>query len=147
MFEAIQAKTLLDTETSISSSSWLNHGRFYIRARISLHQVFVSYLETLLHSRSRVGSKLSLFSCHQWSSHLQNQAVCLARRHFQVRLLRSKLFQDFNYIHSNCFEITMELSCCKYPKAKQLQNEWQLNKESLLQFVEATHAGSSFGLF
>ena len=49
--------------------------------------------------------------------------------------------QDFNYVHSNCFEITMELSCCKYPKAKQLQSEWELNKESLLQFVEATHAG------
>ena len=36
--------------------------------------------------------------------------------------------EDFNYIHSNCFEITMELSCCKYPKAKQLQKEWELNK-------------------
>ena len=49
--------------------------------------------------------------------------------------------EDFNYVHSNCFEITMELSCCKYPKAKQLQSEWGLNKESLLQFMEATHAG------
>ena len=35
----------------------------------------------------------------------------------------------------------MELSCCKYPKAKQLQKEWELNKESLLQFMEATHDG------
>ena len=49
--------------------------------------------------------------------------------------------EDFNYVHSNCFEITMELSCCKYPKAKELQKEWELNKESLLQFVEASHAG------
>lgn len=49
--------------------------------------------------------------------------------------------EDFNYIHSNCFEITMELSCCKYPKAKELQREWDLNRESLMQFMEATHAG------
>ena len=49
--------------------------------------------------------------------------------------------EDFNYLHSNCFEITMELSCCKYPAAKQLAREWELNKESLIQFMEATHAG------
>merc|ERR1712223_1844305 len=49
--------------------------------------------------------------------------------------------EDFNYMHSNCFEITMELSCCKYPKASELQKEWQLNKESLLLFMENTHAG------
>ena len=49
--------------------------------------------------------------------------------------------EDFNYLHSNCFEITMELSCCKYPAAKQLAREWELNKESLFQFMEATHAG------
>jgi carboxypeptidase D len=49
--------------------------------------------------------------------------------------------EDFNYMHSSCMEITMELSCCKYPKATQLSKEWELNKESLLQFMEATHAG------
>ena len=49
--------------------------------------------------------------------------------------------EDFNYIHSSCFEITMELSCCKYPKATELIKEWKLNKESLLAFMEATHTG------
>ncbi len=42
--------------------------------------------------------------------------------------------EDFNYVHSNCFEITMELSCCKYPRADTLPNEWRLNKESLLRY-------------
>ena len=51
--------------------------------------------------------------------------------------------EDFNYIHSSCFEITMELSCCKYPKAEKLADEWQLNKESLLSFMEATHLGAT----
>ena len=40
--------------------------------------------------------------------------------------------EDFNYLHSNCFEITMELSCCKYPAASNLANEWRINKESLI---------------
>ena len=55
--------------------------------------------------------------------------------------------EDFNYVHSNCFEITMELSCCKYPKAKELQKEWELNKESLILYMEATHAGIHGNVF
>ena len=49
--------------------------------------------------------------------------------------------EDFNYLHSNCFEITMELSCCKFPKASQLPEEWRLNRESLFRYMEATHMG------
>lgn len=49
--------------------------------------------------------------------------------------------QDFNYVHSNCFEVTFELSCCKYPSASQLPREWQNNKESLVRFMEAAHWG------
>lgn len=49
--------------------------------------------------------------------------------------------QDFNYVHSNCYEVTFELSCCKFPPAETLPNEWRNNKESLLQFIEASHWG------
>ncbi|KAL3992004.1 zinc finger protein [Sarotherodon galilaeus] len=49
--------------------------------------------------------------------------------------------QDYNYIHGNCLEITMELSCCKYPPASELQREWDLNKESLLAYIEQVHIG------
>lgn len=44
--------------------------------------------------------------------------------------------EDYNYLHSNCMEITIELSCCKYPKATQLKTEWFNNKESLLAYME-----------
>ena len=49
--------------------------------------------------------------------------------------------QDYNYLHSNCFEVTFELSCCKYPRPDQLSTEWENNREALITFIEQTHRG------
>ncbi|CAN7937583.1 unnamed protein product [Ixodes hexagonus] len=49
--------------------------------------------------------------------------------------------QDFNYVFTNCYEITLELSCCKYPPAGELVNEWNTNKNALLTFMEQVHMG------
>lgn len=49
--------------------------------------------------------------------------------------------QDFNYIYSNCFEITLEHTCCKYPPASKLADEWDSNKEATLAFTEQVHMG------
>nr|XP_010957611.1 carboxypeptidase Z [Camelus bactrianus] len=48
---------------------------------------------------------------------------------------------DFNYLHSNCFEITVELGCVKFPPEEALYTLWQHNKEPLLNFVEMVHRG------
>ncbi|XP_037777657.1 carboxypeptidase D-like isoform X2 [Penaeus monodon] len=50
--------------------------------------------------------------------------------------------QDFNYVYGSCFEVTFELSCCKYPMASELPEEWIKNKESLLAFMEKIHMGA-----
>ncbi|XP_076767108.1 carboxypeptidase D svr [Xylocopa sonorina] len=49
--------------------------------------------------------------------------------------------QDFNYAHSNAFEITFELSCCKYPNASDMPEYWKSNKESLIKYLEQAHIG------
>ncbi|XP_067635881.1 carboxypeptidase D isoform X2 [Eurosta solidaginis] len=49
--------------------------------------------------------------------------------------------QDFNYAYTNCFELTIELSCCKFPPAAALPAEWARNKRSLLQLLKLAHIG------
>lgn len=44
--------------------------------------------------------------------------------------------QDWNYLHTNCFEVTIELGCVKYPKAEELPKYWAQNRRSLLQFMK-----------
>lgn len=43
---------------------------------------------------------------------------------------------DFSYLHTNCFEVTVELSCDKFPHASELPIEWENNRESLLVYME-----------
>lgn len=44
---------------------------------------------------------------------------------------------DFNYLHTNCLEITVELGCDKFPAEQELYPEWKSNKEALLSFMES----------
>lgn len=43
--------------------------------------------------------------------------------------------QDFNYLSSNDFEITLELGCKKYPDARNLGLEWEKNKLALINYM------------
>jgi hypothetical protein len=49
--------------------------------------------------------------------------------------------QDFNYLATNCFEITLELSCQKFPDASLLEEAWNDNKAALLYFMWQSHIG------
>ncbi|XP_018111458.1 carboxypeptidase M isoform X2 [Xenopus laevis] len=49
--------------------------------------------------------------------------------------------QDYNYIYGQCFEITIELSCCKYPDASMLSEFWSENKVALIEYIKQVHKG------
>ncbi|XP_076017621.1 carboxypeptidase Z-like [Genypterus blacodes] len=49
--------------------------------------------------------------------------------------------QDFNYLHTNCFEVTVELGCEKFPAEDDLFVGWHENQEALISFLEAAHLG------
>lgn len=62
---------------------------------------------------------------------------------WRTRLIYLSLFagsmQDFSYVYTNAFEITLEISCTKYPDANDLPDEWKLNKKSMMEYLKMVH--------
>ena len=51
--------------------------------------------------------------------------------------------EDYNYLYGDCFEITIELTCCKYPEASKLKDEWENNKNALWEYTMAAYQESA----
>ncbi|XP_007423460.1 carboxypeptidase M [Python bivittatus] len=49
--------------------------------------------------------------------------------------------QDYNYIWGQCFDITLELSCCPYPSEDSIQSFWDDNKIALIEYIKQIHLG------
>lgn len=49
--------------------------------------------------------------------------------------------QDFNYLSSNDFELTLELGCDKYPPEGVLEKEWERNRDALIHYMWQSHIG------
>ncbi|XP_063989160.1 carboxypeptidase D isoform X2 [Diachasmimorpha longicaudata] len=49
--------------------------------------------------------------------------------------------QDYNYVHSNAFELTLELGCTKFPRPEELPRYWEENREPLMTFIEMSRKG------
>uniref|UniRef100_A0A8C5G2V8 Inactive carboxypeptidase-like protein X2 n=1 Tax=Gouania willdenowi TaxID=441366 RepID=A0A8C5G2V8_GOUWI len=48
---------------------------------------------------------------------------------------------DFSYLHTNCFELSIFLGCDKFPHQNELMYEWEKNRESMLVFMEQVNRG------
>ncbi|KAM9476011.1 uncharacterized protein aebp1b [Clarias gariepinus] len=48
---------------------------------------------------------------------------------------------DFSYLHTNCFELSVFLGCDKYPHQSELLREWEYNREALLTFMAQAQRG------
>ncbi|XP_030018845.1 carboxypeptidase Z isoform X1 [Sphaeramia orbicularis] len=75
-------------------------------------------------------------------------ARCATSRHIEKGIVNGARWsnfaggmQDFNYLHTNCFEVTVELGCEKFPPEDELFNSWHENHEALIAFMEAAHRG------
>ena len=49
--------------------------------------------------------------------------------------------QDYNYLYGGCIELTLEVSCCKYPESSELPGFWTANKDALFNYLHQVHRG------
>ncbi|XP_075157372.1 carboxypeptidase D isoform X3 [Haematobia irritans] len=49
--------------------------------------------------------------------------------------------QDYQYVWYGCMEVTLEISCCKYPPAYELRKYWEDNQLSMIKFLAEAHRG------
>ncbi|VIO96363.1 Uncharacterized protein BM_BM11935 [Brugia malayi] len=49
--------------------------------------------------------------------------------------------QDWQYVNTNCLEITIEMGCYKFPQKNMLPQLWDEHKYSLLAYMEYVHRG------
>ena len=52
--------------------------------------------------------------------------------------------QDYNYVRSNCYEVTVELGCKKFPPEDQLKSLWEENKKPLIKFIENVRSNNLY---
>jgi hypothetical protein len=49
--------------------------------------------------------------------------------------------QDWNYLHTGDFEITVELTTTKWPAGSLLEGHWMDNREAMVAYLQQVHKG------
>ncbi|KAM7366253.1 hypothetical protein PAMP_015707 [Pampus punctatissimus] len=97
-------------------------------------QVFKLLASTYANAHERMSNENA--RCGQFRSNIQKGIINGA----QMSSFAGGM-QDFNYLHTNCFEVTVELGCDKFPPEEDLFVGWHENQEALIKFMEAAHRG------
>ncbi|KAK7871867.1 hypothetical protein R5R35_006452 [Gryllus longicercus] len=56
-------------------------------------------------------------------------------------LSKKGTMQDFNYVIHGCMELSLVISCCRYPHPADLSIYWKDNREPMLKFLSQVHMG------
>ncbi|XP_006821427.1 carboxypeptidase D-like [Saccoglossus kowalevskii] len=51
------------------------------------------------------------------------------------------VIQDYTYVYHSCIQITIEVSCCKYPPENEIEGYWNENKDAMLEYIKQVHRG------
>lgn len=76
-----------------------------------------------------------------WYSFDGIKELTISTLFFLIYLQISGGMSDYNYAFHGCYELTLEISCCKFPHPTELPMLWEENKKSLVEFIKEAHKG------
>lgn len=85
---------------------------------------------------SKVHPRMRNTSCYHHENKLFHDGIVNGAAWYSV----GGGMQDYNYVYAGCMEITLEVSCCKYPNRTELPKFWIENRESLITYMEQVSA-------
>ncbi|KAB1270312.1 Carboxypeptidase M [Camelus dromedarius] len=144
---------------TVAVMKWLNTETFVLSANLHGGALVASYpfdngvpATGTLYSRSLTpDDDVFQYLAHTYASRnptMKERNPCKAKLESQSGIINGYFWyplrggmQDYNYIWAQCFEITLELSCCKYPRKEMLPSFWNNNKDSLIEYIKQVHIG------
>ena len=139
--------------------NWINTGHFVLSANLHGGAVVASYgyddsadhFTSGSYSRAPDDATFRLLASSYAQAHATMSvagAKCGNNEKFEGGITNGAFWyelvggmQDYNYVVGGCLEITIELSCCKYPQASTLTGHWEDNREALVKYIEQTQIG------
>lgn len=116
---------LCNPKKEIQRQSWLMRTETLWECLESISSCYPKIFrnETVLPHSSWLGSEL------KFKSNTTNYHRPMRQNIIKNNFCSTGGMQDYNYIFHGCMELTLEISCCKYPFAKELPKLWDDNRE------------------
>lgn len=85
----------------------------------------------------RMSSKNSYWECSDLPEERFDDGITNGAQWYEI----NGSMQDYLYMSTNCFDITIETGCKKFPQSLDYENYWNENILSMLQFIYQVHRG------
>lgn len=154
--DRLEENAHLEQPETTAVRKWMEDTQFALSANLHGGAVVVNY--PFDGSRNRSDDHIAMTPDHDVFYHL---SLVYARKHTKMRSKSqcedesfengitngnawypvSGSMQDYAYVFAGHYELTLELSCCKFPNASSLLNYWNDNKVALLTYLTEAHKG------
>nr|CAB3233370.1 carboxypeptidase E [Phallusia mammillata] len=150
-YVAIATKGLVLQPETTAIIEWIMDKSFVLSANFHGGDMVANYpYDTTCNGKSREynaspDDRIFRQLAHAYSNgndHMSKSTGCSAGDNFKDGITNGAMWysvsggmQDFNYLATNCFELTIEMGCEKFPPPSDLPEYWRENKHALMNYA------------